>query len=254
MLFVSVGEIFLCVHLDFCLYSVVLRGRSSPSQIKADAHRTSDLFFVIQNALYVVLALLSCSKRLIPGHTPLTIALSPLLFQREITPNGVILKKRNKKKLSARFYVCSKSGEALFEAQRAHALALCKKADDARAARGSRRRCLVANFVGAANPVSAAVDTLVSVGSDAAAVAQSSIDATREQARCGDAGLSATASAYAGALSATIGGPSGVTSDASPEAALAVLSGRRAAAEKTAAARLRDSARSLDTPSGSIRQ
>jgi len=56
----------------------------------------------------------------------------------------------------------------------------------------------VANFVGAANPVSAAVDTLVAVGSDAAAVSPINIDATREQARCAEAVLSATASAYAG--------------------------------------------------------
>ena len=34
-----------------------------------------------------------CTKCLNPGHTPLKIALSPLLFQREITQNGVIFKK-----------------------------------------------------------------------------------------------------------------------------------------------------------------
>ena len=208
--------------------------------------------FIGRNS-FVLLALPSCTKCMNPGHTSLTIALSPLLFQREITPNGVIFKKRNKKKLSAKFYVCAKSGDALFESQRNAGLALFQKADNVREAHTSRRRSLVANFVGAANPVSAAVDTLVAVGSDAAAVSSINIDATREQARCADAGLSATASAYAGALSATLGGPSGVTSDAAPETALAILSGRREAAEKHAAARLRDSVRALQAPPGSVR-
>jgi len=111
----------------------------------------------------------------------------------------------------------------------------------------------VANFVGAANPVSAAVDTLVAVGSDVAAVSPIKVDATREQAMCADAGLSATASAFAGALTATLGGSSGVTTDDAPVKALAILSGRRAVAEKHVADLLRDSARALKTPSGSNR-
>jgi len=63
-----------------------------------------------------------------PGHKPVTIALSPLLFQRETTPNGVIFKKRNKKQLSAKFYVCAKSGDALLESQVNAALELFQKA------------------------------------------------------------------------------------------------------------------------------
>jgi len=184
---------------------------------------------------------------------PLTIALSPLLFQREITQNGVIFKKRNKKKLSAQFYVCSRSGQALFESQRRQALEICQRADDARQAQTERRRSLVANFVGAANPVSAAVETLVAVGSDAAAVSPINVDGTRQQARCSDAVLSATAITVAGALTETLSGPSGVTTDDAPVNALAILSERRAAAEKHVADRLRDSARALRTFSGSIR-
>ena len=111
----------------------------------------------------------------------------------------------------------------------------------------------MADFLGAANPVSTAVDTLGAVGSDAAAVLQINIEATREQGRCADAGLSATASAYAGALSATLEGPSGATSDAAPETALDIFSGRRATAEKHAAARLRDSLRALQAAPGSVR-
>jgi len=55
------------------------------------------------------------------------------------------------------------------------------------------------------------------------------------------------------ALSATLGGPIAVTSDAAPETALAILSGRRESAEKHAAARLRDSVRALQAPPGSAR-
>ena len=97
------------------------------------------------------------------------------------------------------------------------------------------------------------MDTLLAVGSDAGVVSPTNMDATREKARCAGAGLSATASAFAGALTATLGGPSGVTNDDAQVNALAILSGRRAAAEKHAADRLRDSARALKTPSGSIR-
>jgi len=208
-------------------------------------------FFIGRN-YFVLLALPRCTKSINPGHTPLTIALSPLLFQREITPNGVIFKKRNKNQLSAKFYVCAKSGDVLFESQINAALELLQKAGDAREAHTSRRRSLVANFVGAANPVSTAVDTLVAVGSDSAAVSPISIEATREQARFADAGLSATASFYSGALSATLGASSGVTSDAAAETALSILSGRRAAAEEHAAALLSDSVRALQAPPGSV--
>ena len=72
-------------------------------------------------------------------------------------------------------------------------------------------------------------------------------------ARCAEAGLSATASAYAGALSAFLGSPSGVASDATPQTALAILSGRQEAADKHAAERLRDSVRALLAPPGSVR-
>jgi len=97
------------------------------------------------------------------------------------------------------------------------------------------------------------VDTLFAVGSDAAAFSPINVDATREQARCADAGLSASASTFAGALTATLGGPSGVTTDDALVDALPILSGYRAAAEKHAATRLRDSARALLAPSGCIR-
>jgi len=188
-----------------------------------------------------------------PGHTPLTIALSPRLFQRKITQNGVIVKKRNNKKPSARFYVCSRQGQALFESQRRQALENHQRVDDARQAHTARRQSLVVSFVGTSNPASAAVNTLVAVGSDAAAVFPINVDATREYARCADAGLRATASAFAGALTVTLGGPSGVTTDDAPVSALEILSGHRAAADKHAATRLRDAARALQAPSGSIR-
>jgi len=202
--------------------------------------------------LRFLLALPRFKKCLNPGHTLLTIPLSPLLFQREITQNRVIFKKRIEKKLPAKFYVCSLSGQALFESQWRQALENYQRADDAHQAHTARRQSLVANFVGTSNPVSAAVDTLVAVGSDAVAVSPINVDATREQAGCAGAGLSATAGALAGALMATLGGPSGVTTDDTPVDALAILSGHQAAAEKRAATRLRDSARALLALSGYI--
>jgi len=109
--------------------------------------------------LRFLFALPRCTKCLNPWHTPLTIALSPLLFQREITQNGVTFKKRNKKKLSAKFNVCSRSGQSLFESQRQQALEDYQRADDARQAHTARQQSLVAILVGVSNPNSAAVDT-----------------------------------------------------------------------------------------------
>jgi len=87
-----------------------------------------------------------------PGHTPLTIALSPLLFQCEIMQDGVIVKKRNKKKLSAKVYdVCSRSGQALFESQLRHALENYQRTNDSRRAHTARWQSLVTNFVGTSN-------------------------------------------------------------------------------------------------------
>ena len=94
---------------------------------------------------------------------------------------------------------------------------------------------------------------MIAVGSEAAALSPVNIAAMREQARCADSGMSATASAFAGALAAVTGSPSGVTSDDAPAAALASLSGRQADAEKAAALRLLASAQALAAPIGSLR-
>ena len=94
---------------------------------------------------------------------------------------------------------------------------------------------------------------MIAVGSEAAALSPVNIAATREQARCADSGMSATASAFAGALAAVTGIPSGVTSDDAPAAALASLSGRQADSEKAAALRLRALAQALAAPIGSMR-
>jgi len=76
--------------------------------------------------------------------------------------------------------VCSRSGQALFESQRRQALENYKRVDDARQAHTARRQSLVASFVVTSNLASAAGDTLVAVGSDAAAVSPINDDATRE--------------------------------------------------------------------------
>jgi len=128
-----------------------------------------------------------------------------------------------------------------------------QRADAAHEARANRRSSLVATFVTTPRPVSQAVDTLIAVGSEAAALSPVNIAATREQARCADSSMSATASAFAGALAVVTGSPSGVTSDDAPAAALASLSGRQTDAEKAAALRLRASAQALAAPIGSLR-
>jgi len=119
--------------------------------------------------------------------------------------------------------------------------------------RANRRSSLVSNFDTTPRPVSQAVDTLIAVGSEAAALSPVNIADTREQARWADSGMSATASAFAGALAAVSGSPSGVTSDDAPAAAFVSLSGRKADAEKAAALRLRASAQALAAPIGSMR-
>jgi len=213
---------------------------------------TYSIYFLSCHTLRLLCKIPRFTKCLNPGHTPLKIALSPLLFQLEITQNGVILKKRNIKKQSTQCYVRSRSGPALFESQRRKTPGNSRKAEDARQAHTERRRSLVANFIGTANPVSAAVDILVAVSSDAAAVSPINVEATREQARCADVGLSATASAFSGALTGTLCGHSRVTTDSVRVKALAILSGHRAVAEKIAATRVSDSSRTRQTPSGSI--
>jgi len=135
--------------------------------------------------------------------------------------------------------VCERSGDRLFELECYSARAKYDSEDADRDARKTRRPSLAANLVGVASPVSAAVNTVHAVGSEAAAASVADIAAKREQARCEDEGLSPTASAFSGALSAAMGGPSGVCNDSAPVAALVTRSGQRAAAERRAAERMR---------------
>jgi len=64
---------------------------------------TSFIAFLAYHTLRFLFALLRCTKCLNLGHTPLTIALSPLLFQREITQNGVIFKYETRRSCLASF-------------------------------------------------------------------------------------------------------------------------------------------------------
>jgi len=111
----------------------------------------------------------------------------------------------------------------------------------------------MANLVGVASPVSVAVNTVHTLGSEVAAVSAAIFAATRDQAKCTNEGVSATVSAFAGPLPAAVGGPSGVCNDSAPVAALETLSGQPEAAEKQAAESMRDAARALQAHMGSNR-
>jgi len=161
------------------------------------------------------------------------------LFERTISDKDTTFMKKTYVRLSGRLYVCERSGDRLFELECHSARTKYDSEDAVRDARKTCRPSLAANLVCVASPVSAAVNKVHELGSEAAAVSVANIAAKREQAKCDDEGLSPTASAFAGALSTAVGGPSGVCNDSAPVAALETLSGQRAAAEKQAAERMR---------------
>lgn len=187
------------------------------------------------------------------GHHPNTVALDARLFKRKITENGVSFTKKPHVKLSSRFLVCKASNDAFFEAAAQRCRARCAAEDAQKEEKDRRRRGMVANLVGAAAPRSAMVETLHDIGSAGTSVAPANLAASREQARCADAGMSALTSAWAGAVSSATGLPSGVTSDDATATALALVSSRQREAEAQAAARLARSARALEAPPGSSR-
>lgn len=111
----------------------------------------------------------------------------------------------------------------------------------------------MAKVAGASTPRSVTLATVQSVGSSAVTVAPANLAASKEQARCADAGMGALARAWAGAVTDATGKPSGVVSDDAPMAAIALLTGNEAEAQGNAAKRLRDAAAALDCPEGSVR-
>lgn len=144
-----------------------------------------------------------------------------MLFARKVTDGGVTFTKKQRKTMSSRFYVCDGSDQHFFESEARRTREHHTAADALREVRLARRRSLVSNLVASSSPVEAAAASLHAVESFASALAPPDVAATLGEDRCADSGLSAVASAYAGALSAVLGGPSGVTSDAAPGAALA---------------------------------
>ncbi|KAK1868619.1 hypothetical protein I4F81_011104 [Pyropia yezoensis] len=194
-----------------------------------------------------------CPKCTVKGHHPNTVALDTRLFKRKITDNGVSLTKKPHIKLSSRFLVCKAFNDAFFEAAAQRARARCAAEHAQKEEKDRRCRGLVANLVGAAAPRTTVVTSLQDIGSAASVVAPANMAVAREQARCADAGMSALASARAGAVTNTTGQPSGVTSDDATDKALALISSRQADAEELAAARLRQTALALEAPRGSSR-
>jgi len=179
--------------------------------------------------------------------------LSPQLFERSISDKGTNFVKMPKVRLSGRVCVCERSGDRLFELERQSFRARYNAEGAVRDARRTRQRSLMANLVGVASPVSVTVNTVHTLGSEAAAVSAAKTAATRDQAKCTNEGVSATVSAFAGPLSAAVGGPSGVFHDSAPVAALETLSDQPEAAEKQAAGSMRDAARALQAHMGSNR-
>lgn len=175
------------------------------------------------------------------------------MFKRNVTAAGVSFTKKPHKFLSFKNYICQASTAEFFSQEVSRARAEYAAADEALNAAAARRTDLVANIAEAVAPVSSTVSALVAAESSAAALAPQNVAATREQAECADLGLSAVASALSGAITASTGRPSGITSDDAPAAALATLSGRQQAAERVGAKRLRDAAIGLSAPSGSDR-
>ncbi|KAK1865393.1 hypothetical protein I4F81_007925 [Pyropia yezoensis] len=194
-----------------------------------------------------------CRKCRRLGHDQQTIALDTSLFKRNVTAAGVSFTKKPHKFLSFKNYICQASTAEFFSQEVSRARAEYAAADEALNAAAARRTDLVANIAEAVAPVSSTVSALVAAESSAAALAPQNVAATREQAECADLGLSAVASALSGAITASTGRPSGITSDDAPAAALATLSGRQQAAERVGAKRLRDAAIGLSAPSGSDR-
>lgn len=194
-----------------------------------------------------------CPKCTVKGHHPNTVALDTRLFKRKITDNGVTFTKKPHIKLSSRFLVCKASNDAFYEAAAQRARARCAAEDAQKEEKDRRRRGLVANLVGAPASRTTVVNTLQEIGSAATTMAPENLAASREQARCADAGMSALASAWAGAVTSTTGQLSGVVSDDAASTALALIGGRQAEAEAQTAARLQRSARALEAPTGSYR-
>jgi len=132
-------------------------------------------------------------------HNPQKIALDPALFTKNVKQGGVTFTKKPRVKLSGHFCICGGSTVIFYKSEARRARAEYQRADAAHEARANHRSSLVANFVTTPRRVSQAVDTLIAVGSEAAALSPVNIAATREQARCAYSGMSATSSAFAGA-------------------------------------------------------
>lgn len=126
---------------------------------------------------------LSCTKCHKQGHTPHTIALDPLLFDRKVTDGGVSFNKKPPRVMSACFYVCQGSGDLFNQREARRAREEYAANDRANEAKGRRRRGLVANLTAATSPAADAVGTLEEIESLASAVAPANKVTKQEQAR-----------------------------------------------------------------------
>jgi len=180
--------------------------------------------------------------------------LSPRLFKKNINKGGISFKKMPSAKQSHLSYAYSQSRQLWsFQSAAQRSRATCEAENEKLKVEQRRRNGLVANLTSVSAPRTDVVDTLVGLRSPASTVSAANSAASREQGRCTDAGLNAVASAWAGAVTAVTGAPSGVASNDAPDMALAFLSSRRAEAEKQSAKPLRYGAVALESPEGSHR-
>jgi len=204
--------------------------------------------------LWDYIAFHRCTMCFKKGHQPISIALNPRLFKKNIIKGGFYFTKKPRAKMSYLSYVCLLSRQPRIlkiAAQRSRAT--CEAENEKLEMDPRRQNGLVANLASDSAPRTDILDTLVGLGSPASTVSAASVVAGTEQALCADAGLDTVASAWVGAVTSVSGVPSGVASIDSPCTALAILSSRRAEAERKSAKRLRNDAFALEAPQESRR-
>jgi len=157
-------------------------------------------------------------------------------------------------KLSHLTYACSQLRQPWsFQSAAQRSRATCEAEDEKLEVEQRRRNGLVANLASASTPRTDVIDTLVGLRSPPSTVSAANLGASSEQIRCGNACLDAVASAWAGAVTAVTGAPSGVASNDAPVMLLAVLRSRHAEADKLSAKWLREAAVALEAPEESRR-
>eukprot|EP00168_Porphyra_purpurea_P017835 TRINITY_DN635_c0_g1_i10.p1 TRINITY_DN635_c0_g1~~TRINITY_DN635_c0_g1_i10.p1 ORF type:complete len:354 (+),score=2.53 TRINITY_DN635_c0_g1_i10:287-1348(+) len=245
------GDMWLCAFLFFFSCMCTRFTHALGSDFSAPyCFSSHSLLVALVSCCTVPHRCLKCRRR---GHNPLTIALDPRLFKRNITEKGVSFTKKPHTSLALKYYVCPATTVEFVTEEMSRARADYAAADAVLNQKAAQREGLVANIAEAAAPVREAISTLRNDGSAAASLAPSNLAATAEQTVCADAGLSAVSSALAGAITAATGRASGVTDDDAAARALSTLQGRQVEDNRARAKRLKTATAALAAPTGSYR-